>query len=76
MAPGINLDSAVLGDLSPQALIQQHYAAAPDLPLKAVGTGAEPAGIRCGRCHGVLDLCSIMNSSLRGAADMPRSLPI
>ncbi len=46
MALGLAYDTAVLGDLSPQALIQQHYAAAPDLPLKAVGTNAEPAGVR------------------------------
>ena len=48
MAPaGIDAHAAVLGDLSPQALIQQHYAAAPDLLLNNVGKGLEPAGVRC-----------------------------
>lgn len=48
MAPSIDVTAPVLGDLSPQALVEEHYKPAPDLPLGQLGTGLAPPGIRCG----------------------------
>ena len=62
MAPSIDVSVPVLGDLSPQALVEEHYKPSPDLPLGGLGVGLAPPGIRCGtplinphllylRCH-------------------------
>lgn len=51
MAPSIDLSAPVLGDLSPQALVEEHYKAAPDLPLGKLGTGLASPGIRCALMH-------------------------
>lgn len=47
MAPSFDMGTPVLGDLSPQALVEEHYKAAPDLPLLGkVGTGVIPPDVR------------------------------
>ena len=48
MAPSIDMSVPVLGDLSPQALVEEHYKPSPDLPLSQLGAGLAPPGIRCG----------------------------
>lgn len=48
MAPSVDMSVPVLGDLSPQALVEEHYKASPDLPLGQLGAGLAPPGIRCG----------------------------
>ena len=49
MAPSIDVSFPVLGDLSPQALVEEHYKPSPDLPLGQLGAGLAPPGIRCAR---------------------------